>query len=228
VPGLGVIHGVEIDRNDNLYVLASATRVLDGKPYFNRATGTLMKFKAGKGKLIGTEDSPVPLPAESRPNRPPALINSVGGTTWTEGAEWLYGGVGFAGDLGFAAVPCSCANMRFALDYFGRCFAPETDHYSIAVLDTGGNLILRVGRYGNADDGVPLQPDPRRTAEAAPRSIGGDEVALFHACYLATESDRRLFVADGGNGRILAVRLGYHTEERILLGTIPDEAEMKK
>jgi hypothetical protein len=49
---------------------------------------------------------------------------------------------------------------------------------------------------------------------AATRSLRGDEVALFHPCYLATHTDRRLFIADPGNARILSVKLGYHAEER--------------
>ena len=42
------------------------------------------------------------------------------------------------------------------LDYFNRSFATEHLTYSVAVLDSAGNLILRVGRYGNVEDGKPL------------------------------------------------------------------------
>ena len=91
---------------------------------------------------------------------------------------------------------------------------PEPDRYAVAVLDTNGNLIMRLGRYGNVEDGKPLIPDSR---DGETRAIGGDEIALMHACYVGVQSDRRLFVADIGNRRILSVRLGYHTEERIPL-----------
>ena len=50
-------------------------------------------------------------------------------------------------------------------------------------------------------------------------AIGGDEVALFHACYLATHSDRRLFIADAGNARIVSVKLNYHATERVAVTT---------
>jgi hypothetical protein len=82
------------------------------------------------------------------------------------------------------------------------------------VVDSAGNLILRIGTYGNADDGVPLIRDggPPR-----PRALGGDEVGLFHGVYLATHSDRRLFVSDVGNARVVSVKLDYHTEERMAL-----------
>ena len=56
----------------------------------------------------------------------------------------------------------------------------------------------------------------------SPRSIGGDEVALMYACYVATHTDRRLFIADAGNARIVSVKLGYHTEERVWLKDVPE------
>jgi hypothetical protein len=98
-----------------------------------------------------------------------------------------------------------------------RSFAPEISHFSVAVLDSNGNLILRVGQYGNIEDGVPLV---KEGGPKAPVSIGGDEVALMHAAYLATHSDKRLFIADAGNSRILSVKLGYH-EQKISSIKIP-------
>jgi hypothetical protein len=92
----------------------------------------------------------------------------------------------------------------------------------VAVLDTNGNLITRIGQYGNLEDGKPLVAEggPRN-----PRSIGGDEVALFHAAYLGTHTDRRLFVSDAGNRRILSVKLGYHAEHKVSLKDVPNEKE---
>jgi hypothetical protein len=139
------------------------------------------------------------------------------GGLWVEGADWLYGGVGFAG----WRLSCICWNTRPALDLFARSFLPEIDHFTVAVLDTNGNLILRIGTCGNVDDGKPLIPDG---GPAKPRSIGGDETALFYAPYLATHTDRRLFVADLGNSRILSVKLGYYAEEKVALKDIRDQA----
>ena len=87
------------------------------------------------------------------------------------------------------------------------------------MLDTSGNLILRVGRYGNVDDGKPL------VAAGGPpntRSVGGDEVSLMHACFVGTHTDHRLFIADAGNERILSVKLGYHAEGKVALKDVPD------
>ena len=57
--------------------------------------------------------------------------------------------------------------------------------------------MTRIGRYGDVDEGRPL------VTEGGPPfagSIAGDEVALFHAAYLAAHTDRRLFFADAGHG----------------------------
>ena len=116
---------------------------------------------------------------------------------------------------------CACWYSRFTLDYFARSFAPEMDQYSVAVLDSSGNLITRIGAYGNVDDGVPLVA---KGGPESPRSIGGDEVALFHAAYVGTHTDRRLFIADIGNARIVSVRLDYAATERVALRDVTDIA----
>ena len=80
-------------------------------------------------------------------------------------------------------------------------------------MDSAGNLILRVGRYGNIDEGKPLVQDP--DMKNPPESIGGDEVSLFYAPYVTTHTDKRLYIADPGNNRIVCVKLNYHTEEKL-------------
>jgi hypothetical protein len=220
IPGLGAASGVAIDRDDSLYVLSAAPRVVDGTPYFDDMAGTLMKFptpSAGKARILNESDrAPVPLPSNEKPQRPPDLY-LLPGEGWVEGAAWLMGGVGWGGKN--RGNGCACWNCRFALDHFARSFAPEMNRYSVAVLDSAGNVILRIGQYGNVDDGVPLVPHSElRTAH----SIGGDEAALFYAPYVATHTDRRLFIADPGNGRILSVRLDYYTTETVSLRNVRD------
>lgn len=219
VPGLGGSNGVCIDGQDNLYVLAVGCRVLDGRPYFNPVSCTLVKLPPKGTKILSTVGAPIPIGEGGKPARP-ADLDRTHGLAWVEGASWFYGGIGWDGKKGLG---CSCWNCRIAMDYYARTFAPEIDRNSIAVLDTNGNLILRVGRYGNVDDGKPL------VAQGGPpnaRSIGGDEVSLVHGLYPAIYSDRRLFVADAGNGRILSVRLDYHTTERIALKDVKDRSQV--
>ena len=114
-----------------------------------------------------------------------------------------------------ASRDCHCqGTSRFDLDYFARSFVPEVDRYSVIVLDTNGNPILRIGRYGNVDDGAPMV---KNGGPAKPRKLGGDEVGLFWGNHVATHTDRRLFIADPGNARILSVKLDYHATETVKL-----------
>jgi hypothetical protein len=223
-PGLADnTYGLGLDPEGGVYLMAAATRVVGGKLHFNDMTGTLMKFRPGKGRILSASGKiPLKLSAQSRPKRPQDIRNSAQGGAWVEDADWMYGGVGWMGKN--RGVGCACFNCRFAFDYLGRSFAPEMDRYSVAVLDSAGNLILRLGRYGNVDDGKPLVP---HSALRNPKSIGGDEVALFHGAYLATHTDHRLFVADPGNGRVVSVKLGYHAEGKVALKDVPDEAERR-
>ena len=78
------------------------------------------------------------------------------------------------------------------------------------MLDSNGNLILHIGRYGNCDSAGPKSLVP----------LGGDEVGMVHGAYLATMSDRRLFVADIANDRVFSVKLDYHATESILLKNV--------
>jgi hypothetical protein len=227
-PGITITDGVAMDAQDNLYVLTNPARTPDGKRLLNPKTETLIKFKPGKGKVITSGDQiitgqegvkvPVPLGKGAEAAGPTQIAGAHQAAAWVQGAEWLYGGVGFSscGD--------TCWNARCALDLHARSFAPEPERFTVAVLDTNGNLIMRIGKYGNLDDGKPLVPDP---AIKETRSIGGDEVALMHACYVGVQSDKRLFISDAGNRRIASVKLGYATEERIALKDVPDQAVKK-
>jgi hypothetical protein len=78
----------------------------------------------------------------------------------------------------------------------------------VALLDSNGNLILRTGRCGNVDSAGADSRVP----------LGGDEVGLFYAPYVAVDTDRRLFIADAGNARIVSVKLNYHVDERVSVG----------
>jgi hypothetical protein len=200
VPGLGILDGAFIDKDDNVYTLIQAVRMLDGKPYENGKTGTLVKFDPKKARLWapGEDKVPVPLTPENTPKAPRELNKF-----WVQGAEWFYGG---AGHCMRATGGCNCWHSRFTLDYFARSFVPETERYSVAVLDTAGNLVTRIGKYGNVDD---------------------PGIGLVYPSYVATHTDHRLFVTDQGNARVASIKLGYHAIEKVALKDVPDEAEAK-
>jgi len=215
IPGLGRATGIGMDKDDNFYVLSAACVIRNGKQHFNDTTGTLFKVKPGKARFLATRAT-IPLKGATRPKRPPDLRKGDIGRSWLVNVEWIRGGVGMDTKcLNSASRDCHCVGTsRFDLDYFARSFVPEIDRNSVLVLDANGNQVLRIGTYGNVDDGVPLVG---AGGPAKPRSVGGDEVALFWGNHVATHTDHRLFIADPGNGRILSVKLGYHAEERVRL-----------
>jgi hypothetical protein len=206
--------------------MSQGSRVLGGKPYFNRrAVGTLIKLRTGKVRIITSSRNwktyvpfvPVHLPEASMPKRDPDTAGRGElGRSWMTGAEWFYGGAGHWG------TGCICWHSRFTMDYFDRSYVPEPDLFSVAVLDSAGNLILRVGQYGNADDGVPMRPG--RATPVTRNRLGSDEVAVFYPAFVGADTDRRLFIADVGNLHISSVKLGYHATEKIHLRNVPDQA----
>jgi len=217
IPGVGQCDGVGLDRNGDIYVMHAPTRVYNGTRYFNELSQTLMKVRPGaqRGKVISSQGSPIDLGDADKPQREPDVQSTRHGRAWIQDADWMYGGVGFAGfNMIGHGGGCACWFSRFKLDHFARSIAPEPHQFRVAVVDSAGNLILRIGQYGNIEDGKPLieQDGPPNT-----RSIGGDEISLMHACFVGTHTDRRIFISDLGNQRIVSVKLEYHAEHRLAL-----------
>ncbi|KKM16945.1 hypothetical protein LCGC14_1680730, partial [marine sediment metagenome] len=204
--GVGWLNGgVALDLKGNAYIALRDRRVLDGKPFgkIMWGNGALIKVRAkdlAASRILTADKGLVPdeflLP--DPPKRPQDIE-----ARWVEGAQWIYGSAPVGEQWS-----CVCKSGRFKVDYFGRSFVPEAWRYDVAVLDTNGNLILLVGQYGNADSAGPNSAVP----------LGGDEVGLFDAHFVATQTDKRLFIADVGNGRIVSAKLDYHTSETVPLG----------
>jgi hypothetical protein len=75
------------------------------------------------------------------------------------------------------------------------------------VLDTNGNLVMHIGRYGNLDSG-------NGAKSAVP--IGGDNIAItFNSMVSAT--DNYLCFDDHGE-RFAVLQLNYHAEETAPIG----------
>jgi hypothetical protein len=222
VAGLGEISDLKIDAADNLYMIANMNLLSYAKDHPDRAINTLLKVPAGKARFQTTGQASLRLAQDAAPARPPDAdgISGYNGKVWLDGAEWAVGGLG-SNSRGLAANACHCeANTGLALDLYGRSFAPAIHRFEIAVVDTAGNTVVRIGRPGNVEDGMPLVKDG---GPANPRSIGGDEVSIMSAKWLSVLSDRRLFVADRGNYRVLCIKLGYHAEEKVALKDVKDE-----
>jgi hypothetical protein len=212
VPGLAECTDIKLDKDDNLYLLAAANPRIDNKPYVNPLIGSLIKVGPRKAKIYSQGGLvPVPMPEGTQPKRQ-ADWGSWNSTCWMEGGDWMLEGVG-----GTAGLICAChceANSSMALDSFGRSFVPAFHRFDVAVVDPAGNTVVRIGRYGNVEDGLPLVKDG---GPANAHSIGGDEVSFVSPKWLAVQSDRRLFVVDRGNYRVACIKLGYHAEEKVTL-----------
>lgn len=193
--GLSDIYGIGIDQELNVYLMSGATRVLNGEKYKNLHSGTIIKLPK-EGIKVLSEGGSIPLKESEIPKRAADVVTNSN-KFWVNGAEWYYGGVGFSGKN--TGVGCACFNAKMAFDYLNRTFAPELERYRVAVLDSAGNLICHIGQYGNIDSKGPKSLVP----------VGGDEVTMMHGAYLATDTDKFLYIADPGNDRVVKVKLGY-------------------
>ena len=115
-------------------------------------------------------------------------------------------------------------HSRFELDRYARLWLPAQHLGSVVVLDSQGNRILRVGRYGNADSrGADSPVVDARTGLLRPRRADdpkdmksplADDIAFCWVKAVAA-NDQALFAQDYGAGRVLKVALSYAAEETV-------------
>jgi hypothetical protein len=173
---------------------------------YNRTPVTYTYVKA-RPKDVRWQLRNAPVPLEPPPSRPTDLVSQDplgppmlgGGEMWVEGAEWMYAGYSPAVPAG-----CTCPSTRAHLDWFKRSYLPEGYRHSIAILDTNGNLLMHLGRYGNTDDALAMKPGTDDIAMTLPRFIGG--------------TDNYLAFDDWGE-RLVVLKLSYHAEETAALGS---------
>jgi hypothetical protein len=114
-----------------------------------------------------------------------------------EGAKASYCGINPV-----TQATCVCPTNRHALDGFDRVFVPHSFLSTVLVLDVNYNRILRIGNYGNVDNNGPgsARPEP--------------EIAFFKPKFLWA-GDKRLYVVDMGNERLVYVNIGYEVEHAV-------------
>ncbi len=123
---------------------------------------------------------------------------------WLEGVEWEFLGVSPAhGRYNKFRDSCPLFNLRFCVDDFGRVYAPAAHRCTIRMIDTAGNELLRIGRYGNLDSG----PNARLKEPNIPLRFP-TATAL---------SKRYLYVVENDMPRILRVKLGYEQEQAVVV-----------
>jgi hypothetical protein len=127
---------------------------------------------------------------------------------WAQNMFWSVPGLDQLQFIGSATgdYPCQCYHCHFDTDPYGRTFMPSAYAYHVQVVDTAGNRICEIGRFGNADRPT-LKP-------------GDTDIGFGQCSYVTTVSDKWLYIADDSNLRIIRLRLGYHAEARAAIGNL--------
>jgi hypothetical protein len=174
--------------------------------------GSLFKFGPEGGTIYGAQTphlgTPIISPGtelEKAPAGAQAFKSScMKRDIKVEGAKWHFPGIGAipasmlvdgpSGDPG-----CSCMPSHLTADLYGRTYAPNIFRHSVDMIDPAGNLVRRIGRYGNVDDASPAAKDQ----------------ACFCMPVACAWADGRLFVSDGGNHQVVGLRFDYAAEESV-------------
>jgi hypothetical protein len=225
---------VRVARTGNVYIALAGSRegvkvpdgIVPGQPC-DFKWGMLIRFdsafdKFPAGHIYGTYKGGWDIPLPTGTTGP---VYASWGKKVLAPVRWDYAGVA---PLHPATGDCVCYNSRFDLDGFDRAWVPMSINFSVNALDANGNVILRVGSYGNPDsrgkDSPVVDPKtgllrPRRAGDPtdlkAPRELS--EQIGFRAPRFVAASDEALYVNDTFNQRIARCTLGYAAEEAVPL-----------
>ncbi|MCX7591270.1 MAG: hypothetical protein N2255_06535 [Kiritimatiellae bacterium] len=165
--------------------------------------GAVMKFGPGGGAFYGRGG----LTYDSRRNAAPvAMVDNAPGEAAeymsgylyhkvkVVGAEWRYPGMGIVptSERQWGDPSCVCMGSRLAVDGFGRVFLPNCFRFCIEAIDSAGNRILRIGRYGNVDD-------------------VGEEPFFAWPAFVSVAEDK-VFISDCVNRRVTVLGVTYGAE----------------
>ena len=182
-------------------------------PYLNHL-GSVFKFGPEGGAIYGLANA-IPTKKGEPPPPAPALASTGNAPAdsaayWSanlkrecrvKGALWRYAGMGIVpGDFGWGDPGCICWNSHLAADEYGRVFAPNPFRFSVEMLDTNGNQLARIGRYGNAD------------SAGAGSKVPEPEIAFGFPMNVSV-SGGKLYVSDAVNRRVTAVKFDHAAEE---------------
>jgi hypothetical protein len=215
----GLLNGVKIDEDGAVYFTMNRTRWINKRRFLNgksgrfgvprkkpeppnRAVFTGTYAKARHGKLTVWMNN-APIPMDAPPKREPDVRgsgshHSNGDKVWMEGVDWMYAG---ASPI-VVSQPCSCFQLRAHLDWYKRSYVPEVYRHSVGILDSNGNVIMHLGRYGNFDS-VPGGKDGAKP--------GGTDIGMTSVRYISG-TDNYLAFEDWGE-KMVVLRLEYHAQE---------------
>jgi len=142
------------------------------------------------------------LPADQTKVKVEMPVNAGGGSMVdqpgeVQGAAWLHYGCSYVLDMHPSHNRrCHCTATEIDVDDYGRVVYTDQGRFRVVMLDPAGNEILTFGRYGNQDS-VPTE---------------GGEIG-FHWFTGLGMTDRNVYIADGGNHRVVRVGLKHAAEE---------------
>lgn len=176
-------------RNEYLYHYGAAMK-------FGPSGGAFYRGPIGygpSGKALGGGRLPL---AAAPADAAEYLSGYLYGQVKVDGARWRYAGMGIvpSSERLWGDPSCVCMSSRLGVDRFGRVFVPDCFRFSVAMLDTEGNQIARIGRYGNADD--------------------ADGIRFAWPAHVDA-ADGLIAVADSVNRRIAAITLAWQAEETV-------------
>jgi len=180
------INGVQVDRKGNVYAIEAGT--------CHGAT----KRRAAK---LDTH-------AFTRFNKLLKFAPS-GGARDGEGHLWTYQGLS-----GVSSYTCAgeCPAAQLAVDADGRVWVPDPALYNVAAVDAAGNLMLRVGAYGNEDcrggGGDEMIPGTK--------IVRSPEIPLARPFGMAVWRDC-LLISDMYSHRVLRARLEFAEAREVAL-----------
>ncbi len=230
LPGLGPSQGVEIGRSGAVYMalechpvdIKTPEGLAPGAKSYPHYWGTVVKFNAQMNNYpVGSIEGRWSGKLKGK------ATHTLGMSYWgnngpvrIENMLWDYPGMST-----FRQRNCMCPKSNITLDGFERLFVPALHSCSVNVLDANGNIVTRIGAYGNADSrgkDSPV-PDPE-TGELRPRREGDPEdlkspltepeIDLCHPNFTAV-TDEALYINDRGNERIVRAVLEYKTVKEI-------------
>ncbi|MHC4917746.1 MAG: NHL repeat-containing protein, partial [Planctomycetota bacterium] len=207
---------VRVDNAGNIYVLDHLKPV--GKPVpdafsgkvkvqrHNRFVynyGSVIKFRP-EGGVVKEMSKGAPAPRKLGEGEIQFTTAEGRGDFVSRGAQWAWYGVSMIQPALGRGGYCMCWHPRFDVDGYARVFVPDQLRCRVVVLDTNGNEITSIGRYGNVDDrgpGVPL---------ADPRTV--------------MVTDRTAYIGDMSNNRVARAELRYARTAScpVVLETEPD------
>jgi sugar lactone lactonase YvrE len=199
--GLWDCDGIRVGRSGAVYLVPGAKPInqklpdglAEGSTFHDTRWSSLVKFNSTFdnypiGRMIGMwEDKD----ADGATHR-------IGGRKVKfENLLWSYDGVS---PVSAGPGSCTCLKSSFDLDFYERAFVPAAQTYTVNVIDANGNVIARIGGYGNISDLATGKPP----LFDIPRSVAvTDNFMWVHDCqHRAVIRSRLLYTVE----KILPVR----------------------